>query len=377
MKSKYHITVVLFFFLLTSFSQQKDTIYGKVKKIREKVEFLTQKENPQLVYYDDYGHSGFMGPEPTISRFKSFWYSTESCYYINYERHFNDQGEIIEDIWLTKKDSFMNSYKYKYDKKERLIRKIDSMDGLVYTDTHFYENDRHENIIRQNSDFDYFNHEYKRYNKEGKLVRLKSYDERGTIDEYIYKYNSKGKLLYRTYKNPNSWWKSGERSWSYGPHDSIGNIYKDLVNEYDSSNRLIKSQQFDLYEDDETYKRPKLTRNTIYKYDKENLSQLISSFSSGTPTYTHFVYDNQSRLIEKYCCSENKSDAQRIEKYVYKKNEIESLKYTKVLFPSKEPTTFKVKFKYKYDEKGNWSEILKIVNGIELYKWIREMDYYE
>src|SRR5690606_22459435 len=171
MKSKYFITIVLYFFYLTSFSQNKDTIYGKVKTIREKVEFLTQKENAQLLYYDDYGHSGGMGPEATMSRFKSIWCSTQFCYYINYDRHGKTKGNVIEDISLTKKDSFMTSYKYKYDKKERLIRKPDSLDGLVYTDTHYYENDNHENIISQNSDLDYFNHKYKRYNKDKKLIR--------------------------------------------------------------------------------------------------------------------------------------------------------------------------------------------------------------
>ena len=266
---------------------------------------------------------------------------------------------------------------YKYDKKERLIRKTDSLDGLVYTDTHYYENDNHENIISQNSDLDYFNHKYKRYNKDKKLIRLKSFDDYGAIDEYIYKYNSEGKLLYRIYKNPNSWRKSGKRSWSYGVQDSIGNIYKDLVNEYDNSNRLIKSQQFDLYEDDETYKEPKLTRSTIYKYKNDNLTQIINSYSNGKPTYNNYVYDNKNRLIEKYCCSEKKSDSKRIEKYGYKNDEIISLEYKEESFPTKEMKTYKVSYDYKYDNKGNWKEILKKVNGIELYRWIREIEYYE
>lgn len=377
MKSKYFITIVLFFFYLTSSSQHKDTIYGKVKTIREKVEFLSQKENPQILYYHDYGHSGFMGPESTISRFKRIWFSTQFCYYINYERHFNIKGKVIEDIWFTKNDSFMTSFKYKYDKKERLVKKTDSLDGLVYTDTHYYENDNHENIISQNSDLDYFNHKYKRYTKDKKLIRLKSFDDYGAIDEYIYKYNSEGKLLYRIYKNPNSWRKSEERSWSYGVQDSIGSIYKDLVNEYDNSNRLIKSQQFDLSEDDETHKEPKLTKSTVYKYNNDNLKQIISSYSNGKPTYTNYVYDNKNRLLEKYCCSEKKSDSKRIEKYVYNNDEIISLEYREKSFPTKEMKTYKVGYDYKYDNKGNWKEILKKVNGIELYRWIRKIEYYE
>ena len=37
----------------------KDSLYGNVKRLSEKVIFLTKKENPQLIYYQDYGHSGW------------------------------------------------------------------------------------------------------------------------------------------------------------------------------------------------------------------------------------------------------------------------------------------------------------------------------
>jgi hypothetical protein len=376
MKSKYFITIVFFFFLLLSYSQQKDTIYGKVKKIREKVEFLTEKENPQFLYYDDYGHSGFMGPESTKLRFKSTWYSTQFCYFINYERHFNNIGKIIEDIWFTKKDSFMDSYKYKYDKKNRLIRKTDSSKYSVGTETHYYENDYHENIIYENLEYGIFSFKYKRFDKEGKLIRLKSLDDYGNTDEYIYKYNNQGKLLFRIYKNPDSWKELGEGSWSYGAQDSIGNIYKDLINEYDKTNRLIKTHRFDLYED-RNHKEPKLTENIIYSYNRNNLSKVIKGYLSRKPSYTHYLPDDKDRLIEKHCCAEKKSESKRIEKYIYKNEEIVTLEYKENLFPTKGIKTYHINFEYKYDHKGNWTEILKKVNGIELYKWIREIEYYE
>lgn len=374
------ITFSLLFFFSISFSQQKDTIYGKVKTIREKVEFLTEIENPQFLYYDDYGHSGFMGPESTISRFKSTWYSTQFCYFINYERHFNRKGKITEDIWFTKKDSFMDSYKYKYDKKDRLARKIDSSKYAVGTETHYYTNDYHENIIYVHFEYDIFSYKYKRFDKEGKLVRLKSHDEYGNTDEYIYKYNVDGKLLYRVYKNPNSWKKIGEKSWSYGAHDSIGNIYNDFVYKYDESNRLIQRQRFDLYEDEENHKEPKLVENTFFEYDKNNnilLTKYINGYIKVKPTFNHSEYDKKNRLIKRYCCSEKESDAKRIEKYEYSNNEITSLEYTEESWPSKEMKTYQVDFEYKYDDKGNWNEIIKKVDGKELYKWVRQIEYYK
>ncbi len=374
------ISILLLFYFSISFGQQKDTIYGKVKKVREKVIFLTEKENPKLFAFDgDYGHSGFISPEYTISRFKDIWYSTEFCHFINYERHFSDNALVIEDIWYDKKDSLQNYYRFEYDNKNRLIRKIDSLSDLVYIDTHYYEKDRHETIISQNSDLDFFNYTNKRYDQDGKIIRLKSINEYGTIDEYIYKFNDEGNLLYRVYKNPNSWIKLGEKTWSYGPQDSIGNVYKDLINEYDKYNRLVKSQRFDLYEDEDNYKDPKLVETKIYQYDYNNLilSKHINGYIKVDPAYFHYVYDKQNRLIEKYCCSEKKINSQRIEKYTYENNEIKLLEYKEESLPSKEMRTYKISFEYKYDEKGNWNEILKKVDGIELYKWIREIEYYK
>jgi hypothetical protein len=65
MKKK--IILIFIFLFVTSIAKSqtfpKDSLYGNVKRIREKVIFLTEIENLQLLYYDDYGHSGFMGPE--------------------------------------------------------------------------------------------------------------------------------------------------------------------------------------------------------------------------------------------------------------------------------------------------------------------------
>lgn len=380
--NKTNLIIALSLFLFSfSYGQQKDTIYGKVKSIREKVIFLTERENPKLFDIDgDYGHSGFMGPESTISRFKSIWYSTNFCYYINYKRQFNEKGLLVKDIWYDKKDSIKNYYRYEYDKEHRLVRKIDSLYDLVHIDTHYYERDRHETIISQNSDLDFYNYRYKRYDENGKLIRQKSIDKYGTIDEYIFKYNDGGKLLYRIYKNPNSWKQESERTWSYGPQDSNGNVYKDLVNKYDEFNRLIQKQRFDLYEDYENHKDPKLVENIFYEYNKNNnliLTKRINGYIKVKPTFNHSEYDKKNRLIKQYCCSEKESDAKRIEKYEYKEDEVISLEYTEESWPSKEIKTYQVNFEYKYDDKGNWNEIIKKVDGKELYKWTRQIEYYK
>ncbi|MDO9260792.1 MAG: hypothetical protein Q7U08_02465 [Flavobacteriaceae bacterium] len=376
MTKKNILTIFLLFSFSILFSQQNDTIYGKVKKIREKVIFLTQKENPQLLYNDDYGHSGFMGPESTISKFHNTWYTSDLCYYINYERDFDEKGRIVKDIWYTKKDSFMDSFKYKYNKKDRLVRKIDSSKYAVTTETHYYNNYEDENIIYENIEYGFFSHIYKKY-KDGKVIHSKKYNEDGTVDEYIYHYNNKEKLSYRIYKNPNKWKKISERSWSYGVQDSVGTIYKDLINEYDDNNRIIKTQTYDLYEDDDNHENPVLTDQTIYKYKGDKISTINKFYSSGKSTFYNFIYDKENRLIEKYCCDENISNAIIIEKYNYKGNKIISLDYSEESFPTNEIKNHKIKFEYINDDYGNWVEMIKKVNGVDLYKWIRKIEYYQ
>ncbi len=56
-----------------------------------------------------------MGPESTIARFKDTWYTSDLCYFINYERNFDKNRNITVDTWFGKKDNFMNSYKKIYN----------------------------------------------------------------------------------------------------------------------------------------------------------------------------------------------------------------------------------------------------------------------
>jgi len=373
MKKNYTIIFILF---LTSFyySQNvpKDSLYGNIRKIREKVLFLTKKENPQLLYYDDYGHSGFMGPESTKVRFFDTWFSSEICYYINNERYFNKDRKITHDIWYGKNDSIRESYQFVYDDTNRLIRKIDSSLGI---ETHYYSNYGDENIISENLKYHLFSHTYKKY-RDGKLILSKNFDNNGTAYEHKYAYNLNGKLSYRIYKNPNTWKKIDKRSFSYGIQDSIGKIYKDIINFYDDRNRIIESCSYDLYED-EKHENPVITTRIQYIYLGNNLITKIQKYKEGPASYYNYRYDDIDRLKEKYCCSKNIDEAKLIYKYHYQRDgKIDRLEYTEEDFPTKKMKTYKVLFSYRYDINKNWIEIIKNVNGKDLYKWTREIDYY-
>lgn len=367
---QFYLTLISFLLSLVTYSQNipEDVLNGNVKRIRSKVIFLTEKENHQLLYYNDYGHSGFMGPERTVNRFYKMWYSTDQSYYINYERFFDNKKHIIKENWYGKKDDFLNSYRYVYNEKDSLITEIDSTDYSVTTARHYYDYDC-KSTIRTSSQYNHFSHNFYQY-KDGKMIRLKRFDERGTVDEYIYKYNKNGDLEYRIYKDPNSWRNENKDTWSYGVQDSVLTIYKDLVNEYDDQNRLTKAKRFSQYSNHD-HNGPISSGETTYIYDKDNLITLIDR-----DVYRYYKYDNNKKLSESYCCNKDISKAMAIEKYTYRDDQIYKLKYSETDWQTKLMKAHYIEFKYTLDKNNNWIEIIKKVDGKDLYKWVREIEYY-
>src|SRR5690606_2059981 len=254
------------------FSQEipNDTIYGPVRSVREKVIFLTKKENHQLFYYNDYGHSGFMGPKATAASFRKLWFGSEKGYFINYLRHFNKQRQVTHEIWYDKKDKSISFYRYVYDEKGRMISEIDSTEYSYGSKNYYYTNMGIQNIIYQDASAEFFSHHFKKV-VDGKLITMKRYDEYGSIDEYNYFYSPTGKLTYRVYKNPNTWKHIDEKSRSYGRHDSIERTYKDQIYEYDEADRLKSVVNYDLNDDPE-HQDPVETGRTEYRYIGQNIS---------------------------------------------------------------------------------------------------------
>lgn len=374
-------TVLIFFIILTiptigiSQNLPKDTLFGNVKKIREKVIFLTEIENPQMLYYNDYGHSGFSGPKSTISHFHDIWYSGKYCYYINYERHFDEQKNVSKETWFGKKDDFIKSYKYIYDKKNRLISTIDSSEYSIDTRNHYFLENRDfifENITNENLDDNMFSYYHNTY-KNGKIILTKYIDEHGRIDEYTYHYDDKGKLTHQTYKVPYRWKKVYDNTQSFGIQDSINITYKNLVNEYDLEGRLIKTQKFQL-SSEESYKPIKYHEKT-FNYKGENLAMTGEVYEE-YQSYKHYRYDEYNRLIEKYCCDKDVSKSKMVQKYTYKDDRISALNYFEAESFFEKAQKYKISYTYKFDDTKNWTEIIKIVDGKKLYKWIREIEYY-
>lgn len=367
------LIILLLLFLGTNVKCQylpEDSLRGNVKKIREKVIYLTEVENPQLLYYDDYGHSGFNGPESTINKFRDIWFSSNFCYYINYERHFDNKGKITKDIWYGKKDNFMNSYRMIYDKNNRIVSEIDSTKNSVGNKNYYYERDN-ITMISENSAYSSFSHTFKHY-KNGKIRTLKRFYRDGALHQYRFIYNKNNQLFYRIHIDPNVEEEETEDIYSDKLKEPAPNIYKDIINFYDKKNRLIKHQEYELDEHDKDSKNSVVINQKEYKYIDDHLVREKTVYRTGMESFDQYVYEERGRISKRYCCEEDILKAMIIEEYKYNKNsnEVTGTDYTE------EGKKYVVSFKYKYDKNKNWIEIIKNVDGDDLYKWIRDIEYY-
>lgn len=369
--------LIVFLIICTSAKPQIsniDSIYGNIKRVREKVFDISDKDNPKQIEIDEYSDSMVLIPNDLNLNIYDILFSGSNIGYENYERIYNENGDILKNTWFVKKDEFYESTTYKYDKKNRVIRKIDSTNNYVSIKNHYYEDFdefTNENIISLSFDSNYFNHTIKQH-KDNKVIRIKHIDEFGNITEYINNYTLNGKLKSTTTKEPETWRKNEEGDWSYGVHDSIPNVFKSRINEYDEKNRILKSFEYN-YSDKNNYKEPILLHQVLYNYEK-NKTTVKTIYESGMISSNTYIYDNQNRIIKYFCCSDTISDSNLIREYSYKNGKIVSGKL--ITKDNGKIEIQKIDFKYKYDDKNNWIEIIKLVDGKERFKRIREIEYY-
>jgi hypothetical protein len=373
---KLYFLIILLIITSTVKSQVSniDSIYGNIKRVREKVFDISNKENPRQIEIDEYSDSMILIPNSLNLTIYDSAFSGSQSGYENFERFYNENGKIVKHIWYVKKDDFYKSISYQYDEKNRVIKEIDSLSNYVSYYKHYYEdfdNYTNENIISLNLNSNYFNHSIKQY-KDNKVIRTKLIDEYGNITEFINDYNENGKLKYTTLKSPETWKKNENGNWSYGVQDSIPNVYKSSVYEYDDKNRLLKKLEYD-YSEKNNYEKPILLNQVIYNYEK-NKTTVKRIYESGNSSSFIYIYDEKNRIIEYHCCSDSVSNSSLVRKYFYKKGKIVSFHYLRN--DNGKTSTEKIDFKYKFDEKNNWIEIIKSVNGQEKYKRTREIEYF-
>lgn len=364
MKLKYCLLTVLLPLLIFSQKTIKDTVYGNVKSVREKMFFLDSvRQNYKLFQTEnEYGHHGFTSREATLKRNTLFWYHLPFVHYVNYFREYNIKNQITKEIWYYKNGQFLTEYQFVYDKEDKLIetKEIES-DGKLWSSER-----RNYNLQKQVSstlDINYYDNGYffthYEYDKSGKLSKKENFShEKGSAWHYEYD----GDKLKKVFLS---------RPYAYECNEVLGHMNQI----YKSKSELIYE-----YEYDEKGNKIKFT-NYTGEVNGASLSTSIIRFTYApnnllTGVYTNddnrsiqkFIYNSKNQLIQE----DNfvKDNLQERCQYFYNKDNLIKMIY----FEDGESSTSE--FEYKFDIQNNWTEQLKIVDGKRLYIRKREIEYY-
>ncbi|MFD2891141.1 hypothetical protein ACFS5J_03825 [Flavobacterium chuncheonense] len=397
------IILIVFFGINKAFSQLKDTLYGKVKSVREEIIFLDEmRQNFNLFGYEsDYGHSGFGSNDREKSRFYSNWYNTSFVHYLNYYKEFDKSGKPTNEVWFDKDYDTISRYTYKYDKRGNLIQKVeyDDDNNSFRVDNSTYSEDTNllMSKLRYYSDepnsygFTFYNYE------DEKLIEVTGFNSIGNQFTTKFVYNGKGNKVKKVVLN--FYEKVRLRNGSITGYRR-NYAKEELMSEYfyDSQNRLIeafhygensqflnevelKFKEKSFYSKDnlleyfvETTQYDTILKLYHYKYDKlgrkiiEKRLVPIHDVKKITPK-TH-IFDVKELTFKDVHFPKNNLKEFEVMKYIYDKENLIELQINEGSFKSV------CRFEYFFDEKKNWIEQTKTVNGEKLYVWKRKITYY-
>jgi hypothetical protein len=329
MKKSNLITFLLLFFFLSAFGQQKDTIYGKVKSIREQLNFLDEnRQNMKLFSTEgDYGHYGFSSPRFTKSRFHTWWYNTHSVHYSNYYKELNKKGKPTYEIWFYKNGDTVAYFNYKYDKNDNLIQVKKTYKKDDYTVRNYNYNKKNKlksTIYYVSDDPSLYSYSEFIYDRKDNLIQSQDFNEDGETYGTKNTHYPNGKIKevigYSPFKiiekdTKRTLFKDGigsdklDRKFIYNENGDITEIISYEGEFYDDEKPQIQGKTLKEYENgllvkEMTLNRAnKIYRYTLYAYDRQNQKIKEEKINLESPvnnlTYEYF-YDtdgNQTKLV--------------------------------------------------------------------------------
>lgn len=366
------ITFTLLFCFLISFSQQKDTISGKVKSVREQLHFLDKERQNMKLYSteDEYGHGGFSNSDFTKNRFHSLWYYTPWVHYSNYYKEFNDIGKPTYEIWFYKDGDTVRTYKYRYNKQNNLIQ-TKSIYGLDDYTCRNYTYDNENNVI---SSIYYVSdspniYSYTNYVRDSlsNLIKIKSFDGYGGQDYWKYAYDKKNRKISKSIHKPYIYFNDGTTIRAIRDSVGLNKICEEYF--YDSHNNLVETQYYYCHSSNNL--PSKFSHKVKNEYNNKLLKKVIY-ISDTINSFKEYQYDNEQRKIKEAKTFTKFPENNRSSKYFYDINgNIKKLIYEE----KNKPIT--VEFEYEFDRHNNWTKQIKFINREKLFVWTREIEYYE
>ena len=313
--------------LVFSFShgQQKDTIYGKVKSVREQLHFLDKNRQNKKIHPDEgeYGHYGFTTARFTKKIFNLWWYNTPWVHNSNYIKMFDKKGLPSHEVWFYKDGDTLANCKYTYDGKGNLIQEKNSFGDHYKCKNHTYDHNNKvlSTIYYVSADPNLYDYTIYVRDSLSNLIETKTFDEGGDCYSKKYFYDTSGKLL-------------ETHHYDYGSLEKPARKFKNTY-----SNGLL-----------------------------EQVIEIEDTISN----ITDYRYNQHNRKIKETFTSIRHPDSNRSCEYFYDKNgNIIKLIYTEM----NKPTV--VEFEYKFDNQNNWIEQIKSIDGEKLFVWTRTIEYYE
>lgn len=263
------------------------------------------------------------------------------------------KGNVFDDFSVT-----INSFMEFNEEGNVIVKKYYLPNGNF---DRIYRKDNKGNKIEEN-----------RYNSNGELFekQVYVYDERDIlIEDNIYR--SDGKLSFKTiYKSDHK-----NNIVEEDVYNSKGKLKSKTINRYDKNRNKI--EMILSKENDEDY-----GFKSSYKFDENNYMIEEATYSLKDKLKYKFTYklDKSGNVIEENSYdSNNELQGTSISKYdKYGNEEERQYKAIKEVDNYKgEPNgTTNRKYKYKYDENGNWIEKIEYVNYIPKKIIEREIEYY-
>ena len=363
---------ILFSFLVKS-QKVQDTIIGNPKYVREQVLFLTDLQNPQFLYNSDYGHEGFLGNEFTKKKFKEIWFNNSWCHYINYEKIYKkkDQNLIINENWFYKDQSFLAGFSKEFCNNKLVKLTVDSTKKNRYKTVFISYQNTNPKQIRLTKYSTIKNYNVRKYFFKKEQLKKVSGEVNGRKQyDSIFVYDKKN--LVEKYVLHKRKWKNIENGQRCFCEDAVG--VKEIINKnfFDENNNLIRIENYKLSDDNTNY----LNSKVEYTYDDEN--KLISEqkfWRNWNDQLNKAELKRGNKILYEYKLGKQvkkvSSDLTSSTRYYY--DNYDNISKTEL---TENDNFFEINFRYKFDEKNNWIEIVKNVNGKDLYVWKRDIEYY-
>lgn len=382
--------ILLFFvFLFSVFNSQiiKDSVLGKPRYVKESVIFINDSGPYTFLRGDnEYGHAVIMTPKNLRGRMKETWFETHFCRYINNETFYDKNRNVTKETWYYRSGEIVDDYDYTFDNLNRLILEKRKNEYSEISYRYFY-NGNNKTIK--------FKEAY--YKKKDKPVEKYI----ANLDSFKPLFVTKFDTISKTdsiFAVTNDIWKKYNDGHSYiKAKDSIYHKKLSRVKTYDKLYRVIEEKVF-RHEDD--FQNKKIVLGEHFKYEYDNYGNLTKKINfsdgnlysyivsengkiikeekkdnAGKTSYTLYTYTKDQKLESETTYYNDKLGFEK--KFEYKGNYIIQLYYLDKFGREDEqiePTI--IKFKYSFDKHNNWTQVIKNVNGKDLYKWIRKIEYY-